>query len=197
MRAKRHRAIAVAFATLAVACVASACGSRGPLDDGFVIVADAAPAVDADVEDAAPIVDAAPDVPVDAGHEAGILDCGICLVGQCQQPIVQCISSPDCRAAFQCVVQTCLSGGGGLDPTCLLGCASKSTQGALQVFQIFNCVTNQCGSDCNSLLGGLGGLGGGGGGGGGGGKGGGKGGFESRAPIVEAFSRWPALFSSE
>lgn len=200
------RAIRYGLALALVGCVAlaaPACGSRGPLDDGVIVVAAADAAPEADLSDAGPAEDAAPEAAaVDAGREAGILDCGICLVQQCQQPIVSCIGSTDCRAAFQCVIQTCLSGGGGLDPTCLLGCASKSSQGALQVLQIFTCVTQQCGPDCGALLGGLGGLGGGGGGGGGrggggGGGGGGAGGLQSRPPIAEAFSRWPELFSSQ
>src|SRR5690606_11396092 len=101
---------------------------------------------------------------VDAGREAGtILDCGICLVDQCSQDILACVQSPSCIQAFQCVVTDCVAGGGGFDPKCMFQCAQGDPAGALQVFQIFQCVTGECGSDCGSVLSGLlGGLGGGG-----------------------------------
>src|SRR5688572_4587283 len=90
---------AVAFG-LTCTVLASACGSRGPLDD------EAFPdAATADVA-AADVVVSVPDAaPVDAGREAAPspIDCGICLIGQCSQDILGCVTSPGCREAFQCV----------------------------------------------------------------------------------------------
>jgi len=173
----------------------NACGSRGPLlDDEF---ADAA--ADADTVDAAPeaatIVDASP---VDAGRDSGggsIIDCGACLITQCSPAIIQCVGSQPCVQAFQCVIQDCLGGSsGGFNPLCLLKCASGDPQGALQVLQVFQCVTGQCGSDCTALLGGLGGLGGGLGGGGGGKKDAGmKAKSDQQRAFGQAFSPWPEL----
>jgi hypothetical protein len=161
-----------AFAAPALGCIvatAPGCGSRGPLDDGLVFVsADASldATTDAPVTDAAS--DGAPDAPVDAGHDATPIDCIQCIFSQCQEEILNCVQSQPCQQAFQCVAQNCLAGGGGPDPSCILKCASASTQGAAQVFLVFQCVTMTCGPDCASILGALGGLGGGGGGGGGG-----------------------------
>ena len=105
-----------------------------------------------------------------------------------------------CQKTLQCVVTTCLAGGGTPSPACLFTCASGDLQGALKIFTIFQCVTGQCGADCNALLSGLlGGLGGGGGGGGGGGKDAGKkdaaaGMNMSRSPFGQALvSQWPEL----
>ncbi len=157
----------IALASIA-SLAAAACGARGPLDDSPFGAdsgigtgeLDAAP-------EAAPVVDAAPEAaPVDAGHDATIIDCVQCISNDCSMPIFQCIQSQPCQQAFACVAQMCLGGGGagGLDPGCLLKCASGNATGALQVLQVFMCVTGTCGPDCATLLGGLAGLGGGGGG---------------------------------
>lgn len=184
-----------AFAGVGV--VVAACGSRGPLDaDGPL---DAATAADvANVEVATDATPAEPDAApvVDAGREGGsILGCGTCLVGQCSQGILACVQDPACQKTFQCVVTKCLAGGGSPNPACLFTCASGDTKGALKIFQIFQCVTSTCGTDCNpvlsGLLGGLGGLGGGGGGGGGGGP---KKVAEPLPPFAQAVSlHWPEL----
>jgi hypothetical protein len=200
--------IRIAWATaLAITCsvFAPACGSRGPLDDEGIPDAAAADVAAADVSVPDP-VDA---TPADAGREAAPtpIDCGICLLGQCSQDIIACIASPGCREAFQCVITDCAGlggggggGGGGFDPVCLFKCASSDPAGALQVLQIFQCVTGQCGEDCGALLGGLlgGGLGGGGfpgGGSSGGGSsgGGGKQYTPAQRQFAKAFSRWPEL----
>ncbi len=200
-------------AALAVACVslAGACGSRGPLDDDPVVDASVADVQSADVAavDAEPPTTIDASKPADAGRESGtILDCGICLVGECSPAILACIQSPGCINTFQCVVTDCLAGGGGggaggVNPLCLFKCAQGDPQGALQVLQIFQCVTGECGSDCGAVLGGLlgGGLPGGGGGGGGGGFPGGgtkkDGGKNLMSPaqqsFARAFSAWPEL----
>lgn len=192
--------------TFGLACVvfASACGSRGPLDDELFFDASAADVASADV--VVPTEDAAP---VDAGRDAppSPIECGICLVGQCSQNIIGCVTDPGCREAFQCVITDCAGigggggggGGGGFDPACLLKCAAADPAGALQVLQIFQCVTGKCGDDCGPLLGGLlgGGLGGGGFPGGGGGSSGSSGGGKQYTPaqrqFAKAFSHWPEL----
>jgi hypothetical protein len=192
----RRLAAVLALGSIAAAA-APGCGSRGPLDTGPYGedaggagngAADAAPEAEA-----APTADAAPDAPKDAGHDATIVDCANCLFTDCSMPILACIQSPPCQQAFQCVLGTCFGsgGGGGLDPACLLKCASSSPTGALQVLQVFMCVTGTCGPDCASLLSGLGGLG----GGGGGGRR--DAGMMIRPPIARAFSRWPELCGPE
>jgi hypothetical protein len=125
----------------------------------------------------------------------------MCLVGQCSPAILACIQSPGCISAFQCVVTDCLGGGGGgggaggVNPLCLFKCAQGDPAGALQVLQIFQCVTGKCGTDCSSVLGGL--LGGGlpGGGGGGGTKTDAGKNLMSPAQqqFTRAFSAWPEL----
>lgn len=159
------RALAAVALASVVISAAPGCGSRGPLDDGPVFLsADAS--IDA-FDDGAPAdapSDVIVDAPKEAGHDATPIDCVQCLFSQCQDQILQCIQSQPCQQAFQCVAQNCLSGGAP-DPGCILKCAGSNPTGGLQVFQVFQCVTGQCGPDCASVLGGLGGLGGGGGGG--------------------------------
>jgi hypothetical protein len=160
----------------ALAALAPACGARGPLDDTIVYVTDSGETPDAETDGQtrdAP-VDAAPDVVVDAGHDATIIDCASCIFNSCSTEIAACITSPPCQQTVQCIATTCGGGTGGLDPSCLFKCASGSAQGGLQVLQIFQCITGTCGADCTALLAGLGGLGGGGGGGGRDGGGGGR-----------------------
>jgi hypothetical protein len=90
------------------------------------------------------------------------------------------------------VFTECLSGGAP-NANCLLDCAAGDPGGALQVFQVFQCVTGTCGEDCSSLLGAvLGGLG---GGGGGGAKDAGKPGKKPIPKLAGAFSRWPELMT--
>lgn len=155
MSPRNARLVAV---LLLSAAPAAACGSRGPLDG-------ADPATEAD---AAPLPSSTGTiVPIDAAPTSTgpdlppIVDCSLCLIGECSQPIVQCVTSPTCQAAFQCVLTQC---GAGLDTACILGCAQGSPQGALQLLSILQCVTGKCGEDCTDILSQLGGgLGGGGG----------------------------------
>jgi hypothetical protein len=160
----------------------AACGSRGPLDaDGPLDASTDAAA--SEVKDAAP--DVAP--PSDAGPEGGsIVGCGTCLLTQCSSGLATCALDASCRSTFQCVVTQCLAGGGAPSTSCLASCASGNPQGALQIFQILQCVTGKCGADCTPLLGGaLGGLGGIGGGG-----------PKPEPPphaFIEALSPWPTL----
>jgi hypothetical protein len=189
-------------ATILGVAVIAACGARGPLDDdgplGGAANADAG-TVDAATADTSPEMPDAPVTPVDAAPEGGsIVGCGTCLIGQCSQGILACVQDPACQKTFQCVVTTCLSSGSP-DPACLFTCASGDVQGALKIFNIFTCVTSNCGADCNPLLTGvLGGLGGGGGGGGGGGTPPPPPKSQARTmtPFVQAVSRqWPRLCS--
>lgn len=198
-----YRGLVVRRALLAAsgACaILLACGSRGPLDDGpsATSLADAGDA--SATADVVIPLEASPGA-TDAGRDAGPIACAGCVIGTCGQAIVDCIGTPACLSVFTCITTTCLApradggggpgggGLGGLDATCLLGCAGKNPAGALQVIQIFQCVTGTCSPDCGGLLGGLGGLG---------GIGGGtkiaEGPFE-RDAFEEAFSPWPELMS--
>lgn len=201
-----------------LAAILIACGSRGPLDDGPIAAGDGgeggAPGSSSGAlgDGATPIVDAGRTL------EAGPLACAGCVVGTCGQSIVACLGDPGCLGMFQCITTTCLGGGGdggsgglgglgsgSINATCLLGCATKNPSGALQVLQVFQCVSGTCGADCGSVLGGLGGLGGGLGGLGGLGGGGGQkldelpieSGPIDREAFEEVFSPWPALMSRE
>ncbi len=184
--------IVVGIVLASSVAIVAACGSRGPLDDDGPL--DAGTAADVMTADVSAIVDSSPpppDAPVDAGQDGGgnIIACGTCLIGQCSQGILKCVQTPACQKTLQCVATTCLSGGSP-DPACLFKCASGDVSGALQIFQIFQCVTGKCGADCNALLGGL--LG------GGGGKdaGKGQGGAQQVPPFAEVlYSRWPELAS--
>lgn len=187
----------------------AACGSRGPLDGADPLAPSASTSDAAPPTPTVPPPDAAPrptgpDLPP-------IVDCGICLVGECADPILACVTDTACQQAFQCVVQEC---GGGIDGSCILKCAQASPQGALQILSIFQCVSGKCGEDCTDLLSLLGNLGGGGGGGGGTRDAGSPppprdGGAipgalpespearaRGRAVVERAFSRWPELVSS-
>lgn len=211
----RPRSRSLVASTLALAAFAApwaaACGSRGPLDDA------PPPAPEAIVDeagllDASVSVDATDEPIVDAGQkdtsppvqrDAGPLECGLCVAQQCSPAIVACIQNPSCTAVFQCVIQTCLlgfgdgGGGGGLDASCLIQCGAGNIGGALQALQIFQCITQTCGPECSSVLGGL--LGGGFPGGGGGFPFPGGGGMQERAHELETFeavlSPWPQLFT--
>ncbi len=154
------------------AFVSSACGSRGPLDidvinviesgDGGQATSDAS--VDALVDaPQAPARDAPADAPRDATakKEAGLVDCGLCVVQQCGAPILACVQSAVCRSTLQCAATTCLKGGAP-DLACVLTCAKGDSTTLQQLVGVFGCITVKCGNDCTSVLGGLGGLGGGG-----------------------------------
>lgn len=195
------RLVAASASVAALLAAAPSCGSRGPLDDGPV--ADTSADASADVTSggasvdasAPPASDASASVDaraVDAGKDGGtIIDCAECLVDQCQNTILQCVQSAACRQTFQCVFTECLSGGAP-NANCLLDCAAGDPAGALQVLQVFQCVTGTCGEDCSTLLGAvLGGLG----GGGGGAKDAGKPGKKPIPKIAGAFSRWPELMT--
>jgi hypothetical protein len=162
-----------------------ACGARGPLD--ITVIEEVASDAEADVsptEAGADATDASgeadapgtPDAPPDRGppgFDGGpLFNCGSCIYQSCEQQVLTCLESTDCRNAIQCAVTTCLSGGTP-DPTCILGCANGDTTAIADLGSAFLCVEEQCGADCTSVLGSLGGLGGGGGGGSGGGGGGG------------------------
>jgi predicted small lipoprotein YifL len=133
-----------------------ACGARGPLDD---TPRDAG-------HDAAPAASAEPPG-LDAGPEAGAagpLACGRCLARECGSSVVACVQAPACRTTVQCAVTTCLAGGSP-DLSCVIGCASGSSDGAIAALSVFDCATRTCGGDCATVLGtaldALGGLGGG------------------------------------
>jgi hypothetical protein len=204
MKASTVRAVgSLCFASL----LAAACGSRGPLDSDGVIGAtdasvEAAPTSTTTVPDAGPDARTGPDLPP-------IVDCGICLIGECGQPILSCVGNAPCQRAFQCVITEC---GGSFSGSCVLQCAAKEQQGALQLLGILQCVTGKCGADCTDLLGGLGGLGGSGGSGGGTPPtprdGGPRPAFaprgvdetvpsgrDNRAAFERAFSAWPELLT--
>lgn len=189
------RRISVLLGATALAVVFSACGSRGPLDADPPREDDAAVDVEApDASSEATTRDATADAPVDARRDASILGCGICVVQDCQAPITACIQSAPCQRAFQCVLTTCLAGGGGLDTGCLLQCGAQDLQGALQILAVFQCLTGTCGDVCGELLGGIPGLPGGGGGGPppprpDAGR------ARARTPLEEVFSAWPELVS--
>ena len=157
--------IPVSFGVLVVAC-----GSRGPLDDDGPLVStttdaagntDAPSAPDADDTDAASDAMSGRDGRADAGSDGGsVIACGSCVITSCGSSILMCLEDTGCRTTLQCVTTTCLSSGSP-DLACVVGCAAGDLSGALQIFQVFQCVTGTCGSDCGSVLGGLlGGLGG-------------------------------------
>lgn len=167
-RATRASGLVLTLATLTplslvVLAATPGCGARSPLDD-TPWDAGLEATVDAPVE-AAPELDAAVEAAADA-QPPGLVACGQCLIGQCQQPVVACIQEPACQQAVQCIATSCLAGGS-LDLGCIANCGKGNPQGALAALSIFQCVTQTCGEDCTTviggLLGGLGGLGGGGG----------------------------------
>jgi hypothetical protein len=129
-----------------------ACGSRGPLDDEPVVAPEDAAAPDVRTTPDADVPDAS--IP----PEAGIASCAACVFTTCSPRILTCFESPACRAVFQCIVTTCL-GGGGIQSSCLLGCGARDPAGALQVLGILQCLTGDCASTCGPLLGNLGGFG--------------------------------------
>lgn len=148
------RAFAAALGTaVVVAALLSGCGSRGPLDDSSVLDA----GLEAEVGTEAAVEAAA--VPIDASPEGGggVVACGTCILSTCGQKLLGCIQSAACRRVLQCVATQCLGrdSAGGLNPRCLFDCAGTDAQGALEVVEIFQCVTGECGSDCSSLLGAL------------------------------------------
>jgi predicted small lipoprotein YifL len=148
---------AVAFGVIAVA----ACGSRGPLDlDVGAVDVDASATVDAsDANVDAIAVDAPEDQAVETGPDGNpLVNCGQCLAQMCGQQILACLTDTTCRTTLQCVAQMCLGGGGGgLDPQCALSCAGGDPGKLGGLLALFTCVTQKCGPDCTSALGGLGG----------------------------------------
>jgi len=155
--------------------LATACGSRGPLDvDVIVIEAGAAsvePGQDAGVgagDTGSPSgADASSDgAPGDGGREAGrfdsgfgpIVDCPVCIGQSCGTQLGACFQSPSCRTTLQCAFTSCVAGdgggAGGFDPACILRCANGDLVALQQIFAAFQCVTQSCGADCASVLGG-------------------------------------------
>jgi hypothetical protein len=148
---------AVAFVALFAFAANPGCGARGPLDDTPYDAGSDVTVVT--VVDAAP--EAAEEAAVDASRPPTLATCGQCLFDQCGAPVLACAQSQGCRATVQCIATTCVSSGAP-DLPCILKCAASS--GGLEpALGVFTCVTNTCGEDCTSVLGGL--LGGGGGGG--------------------------------
>jgi len=159
----RRRFIASLFACGLGALAVAACGSRGPLDlDVGAIDVDASATVDAsDANADVAISDAPADAPVETGPDGNpLVNCGQCLAQQCGQQILMCLTDTTCRTTLQCVAQMCLGGGGGgLNPQCALGCAGGDPGKLGGILALFTCVTQKCGADCTSALGGLGGGG--------------------------------------
>lgn len=157
---ERQRGRTVALGAMALvmagaAAITPGCGARGPLDD---TPWDAGADVVVDAE-----VDAAADAAPEAGP-TGPFACGQCLARQCGSSVLACLQAPACRTTVQCVATTCLRSGSP-DISCVISCASGSSEGALAAFSIFDCATRTCGGDCASVVGavldGVGGLGGG------------------------------------
>ena len=179
----------VLVSSVALVALVGACGARGPLDDAAPLDGDAgagdvlAPDVLVPDPDASPPPqDVSPDPRPGGGN---VLSCGTCLVGQCSQGILKCVQTPSCQKTLQCAANKCLSGGAP-DLSCFFKCAAGDPSGALQIIQIFMCVTGKCGADCNAVLGGLGG------GGGGNKKDAGR--AQAAHPFAQAlYSQWPEL----
>ncbi len=148
-----------------------ACGVRSPLDYGGDGPDDSDGSIDTDASDldVDQLDDGATDSSRDARSDARdggvvgvdtgipILNCGLCLTGTCQAPLVGCLTNQGCRDILSCAATKCLGGGGTPDPACLLSCANGNIGGGLLAIQAFTCVAGQCGSSCLSALGGLGG----------------------------------------
>jgi hypothetical protein len=174
-------AASLSLGALAVVAL-GACGSRGSLDYDIVQVVAAGDDAstetpDADVPDTNATIDVnVPDtnVPVDTGVdapvEASVINCGLCVATSCGSDIVACLTDTTCQQTLTCAVQTCLTGG--IDLQCFLGCANGNSASLAQLITMFQCITQTCGPQCTSVLGGLGGSGGLIGGGSGGGSGG-------------------------
>ena len=188
----RHALAPILFLACA-ALIASACGSRGPLDINVVDwdagnsgTLDGSVDLDGALQgDGAASGDGA--IKGDARADSGlppIVNCGACIAQNCGQQIFACLADVACRATFQCVVTKCLNGGGagGPDPQCLFTCSGSDPQGAVQVLRVFTCIINKCGADCQAVLGG------------GGGTGGGRdAGRMQRPAACEAFTQWPEV----
>lgn len=164
---------------LAIAGVVCACGARGPLDiivveegardasvDGRDVEAssDAQDArVDGESDALADVIDAMPDVSM--GFDGGpLLNCGSCLVQNCSNQLITCVTSTGCTMALQCVTGMCLQGG---TPNfqCIQGCTGGNATTQQQLLGVLGCVIGNCGMQCTGALAGLGGGGGGGAGG--------------------------------
>lgn len=155
MRRPRSLPFAVStFAALAAAA-ASACGSRGPLDDAPYadasadvtmppVVTDAAPApvVDASVPEAAP---------EDAGALERALECATCLGEECGARVAECLGNEGCRNGLLCAATECLGGSGGT-LTCLMQCSQVAGDGSNLLLSALQCVFQTCGEDCSDVL---------------------------------------------
>jgi hypothetical protein len=186
----RLRLSSAVFSFAALAGLAVACGSRGPLDLGDgpqiggnpAIAGDASAAEDVGANDDGASV-GAPDAgtPKEAGNtfDSGIpiVNCGACVFQSCGQDVIACVTNQGCLATLQCVGSMCLTGGGTPSPQCLFTCGQNDPQSVPQIINLFMCVLNSCGQDCTGVLtgGGIPGLGGDAGGGGGGRRDGGGG----------------------
>lgn len=166
--ARRAARRATCFALLAAgASVLASCGSRGPLEDDLAFapsdaatdtpvspVPDAAALEDAETDATTPPRDAGRDAAREAGPVETVLQCVGCVADTCGEPLVGCLQSAPCRDVVQCVVTTCLAGGGGPDPVCLFGCAAGSDPASLQqAVGVFQCVAGTCGASCSSAVG--------------------------------------------
>lgn len=183
-RARTTRAWAATCALLMmVTAAAPACGARGPLEDDPT---DAGPSItntDSSTEpgpdgNGGDDLDGSTDTPdghspnggKDGGKDSGatgpqgFLECGTCLANQCGTSFQACLQSTACQQTLQCVATKCMQGGQP-DLGCAATCSKGDTATMLQLFQLFQCVTDTCGSTCSSsletilkLIGGLGGA---------------------------------------
>ncbi|MEB2312547.1 MAG: hypothetical protein OZ921_06950 [Sorangiineae bacterium] len=83
---------------------------------------------------------------------SGPIACLQCVGQQC--PSAQdCLTNQACRDGALCVAQKCLGGGGGgFDFGCAMGCFNGDWSAAMTAVQALQCVTSNCGSQCQGTL---------------------------------------------
>lgn len=149
----RHLAPVALVALLAAA--ASACGSRGPLDDTPYVDASADATTLPATPDAAPPVALDASVPDAVAPEAGpierALECATCLGEECGAGVAECLANDGCRSGLLCAATQCLGGTAGTLP-CLMECSKLAGDGSNLLLATLQCVFQTCGDTCSGVL---------------------------------------------
>lgn len=87
----------------------------------------------------------------DSGTTTGVDECEVCVADNCGDEVATCLGDPDCECWLDCVAE------GNEFPTCGMMCNGMPPG---ELFDVFDCVDNNCDAECNgggSSGGGMGG----------------------------------------
>jgi hypothetical protein len=130
-------------------------GEVGSDGDSPDVTQDVTPPKDVNVKDQKDFFDQFPPWLPDSGP---IGECVACLQGPCGDAINTCYNDPSCWGGIQCAVPQCFLGGSGgsggsgsggqINFQCLLECFDNNMLSLMSALNMFQCITQTCGSVC-------------------------------------------------